>query len=259
MDLEWLFFAFLPVIGHVLYGLPPDPDDPHDKRITLHNGDGFAALDEAPNPSRLLGLRAVSGDGVTPLAAEGSRESGVTVDVSAVDSRPCWVVVETPKTFIELGADRFHGYLQHEGLSEVIASRTSAGRENDPGRETYSKYGKIALNGVDGGLRLRTEPVGLATEIVPLLDGDLSPESMLPVRVLIGGQPGANLQLRVSQRASEQAEPSDDALYRTDAEGGASILIDRRGLWRLHTISMTALAGDAADWQSVWASLTFRL
>ena len=147
-----------------------------------------------------------------PLAAQGSRETGVTVDVSAARSRPCWLVAETPRTFIELEAAKFHGHLEHEGLTEAIRTRMPAGLEHEPGREIYSKYVKIALNHADGRLRLGTDAVGLPIEIVPLLDADLSVGAALPVRVLIGGRPGAGLQLRVSYRESERAEPSADAL-----------------------------------------------
>jgi len=259
MDIEGLIFAFLlPVIGHVLYGLPSGPDDT-DERITLHNGDGFSPADEAPNSSRMVGLRAISAVGATPLTAEGSRETGVAVDTSAVRDRPCWVVVETPPTFIELAADKFHGYLEHEGLDKVIASRKSAGHANESGREIYSKYVKIALGEAAGPPRLLTEPVGFSIEIIPSTEAALSPGSVLPVQVLVGGQPGANLQLRVSHRTPGSGEASSDSLYRTDSAGGASIAIDRTGLWRLHTISMTPSAGEAADWESLWACLTFRL
>jgi len=255
MEFDWSIVAFLSVIGHVLYGLPPKPGE---ARITLHNGDGFSALDEAPNPSRMIGLRAISGDGATPLTAEGSRETGVTVDTSAVRDRPCWVVVETPKTFIELAAGKFHGYLEHQGLDEFIASRKSAGRANEPGRETYGKYVKIALSEAAGPPRLLTEPVGFPIEIIPSTDAALSPGSILPVRVLVGERPGVNLQLRVSHRTPGGDEASD-TLYRTDSAGRASIAVERTGLWGLHTISMTPSAREEADWESLWACLTFRL
>lgn len=259
MTWEWLVFSLIPVLGHVLYGIPPDPEDSEEARITLHNGDGFSSGDESPNPGRLLRLRAVSADGETPLTADGAQDSGVTVDVSAVRSRPCWVVMETPPTFIELPAQKFHGYLEHEGLSEVIAGRKAAGRDQEPGRENYSKYVKIALADRDGGLRLRAEPVGLPIEIAPLFDAQPTLGASLPVCVLVGGRPAGGLQLRVSHRESEQAEPSGDSVFRTDQDGRAEIPIDRPGLWRLHTIAMCAAEGGDADWESLWACLTFRL
>ena len=261
MSLEWLVLACAPILGHVLYGIPPDRDESRDSRVTLHNGDDFSVRDEAPYPERLRSIRAVSDDGaVVPLAAAGRRASGVTIDVGSVRNRPCWVVVETPKTFIELEPEKFRAYLQQEGLNEVIRQRTSAGRLDAVGREIYSKYAKIALSAAGGELQLPRRPVGLPIEIVPLLEGVLTIESSLPVRVLVGGRPAASIQVRVSHRAAEAGEPSTDVIYRTDPNGEASINVHRSGLWRLHTISMAACPDPVqADWESIWASLTFRL
>ena len=261
MNLEWLIMICAPILGHVLYGIPPNPDETRDSRVTLHNGDGFSALDEAPHPKRLHSIRAMFEDGeVVPLAASGDRASGVSVDVGSVRNRPCWVVVETPKTFIELEPEKFQGYLEHEGLHEVIRQRTASGRQDAAGREIYSKYVKIALPGAGGETRLPRSPVGLPIEIIPMLDGALTAGTTLPVRVAAGGRPAANLQSRVSHRTAEGGEPSTDTIYRTDRRGEAHITIDRTGLWRVHTILMTPRPDLLkADWESIWASLTFRV
>lgn len=258
MDLEWLVLC-LPVLAHVLYGIPPDAEEDGEGLVTLHNGDGFSPADAAPRPERMLAVRAVSHAGVTPLAVSGNQETGVTVDVSAVRERPCWIVVETARTFIELDAAKFHWYLEHEGLDEPIRRRTLSGRQAEPGREIYSKYVKVALNGDAGDLRLRRETVDLPIEIVPLC-AELRAGMRLPVRVLVAGEPAGGMQLRVSHRPAEESEPSPDVLYRTDGNGQASIAVGRPGIWRLHTIAMAeAPHGEDADWESLWAGLTFRI
>jgi uncharacterized GH25 family protein len=228
--------------------------------VTLYNGDGFSLQDEAPRPERMLRVRAVSDAGVTALAVSGTRQTGVLVDATAVKERPCWVVVETEPTLIELEGGKFQGYLSHEGLNEVIERRIATGCQGEPGREIYSKYVKVALNSHDGSLRLRTEPVDLPVEIVPLSAEELEVGMRLPLRVLVAGEPGGGLQVRVSHREADAAEPSDDVLYRTDEDGKASIAIDKAGIWRVHTIAMAeAPAEEPADWESLWAGLTFRV
>lgn len=127
MDLQCLLCLSHPVIGHVLYGLPPDPDQTDEPGVLLRNGGDFSAVDEAPHRERLRNVRAVTASGVTPLPYSGSKEIGVKIDVGLVNARPCWVVVETPKTFIEIEADHFNDYLAHEGLSQVLKTRAATG------------------------------------------------------------------------------------------------------------------------------------
>lgn len=258
MELDWLTLL-IPLLGHVLYGIPPDPSCPG-TGVRLHNGDDFSDTDEPPHPERLLNVRAVTASGIAPVPVSGNRETGVALETSGVTDRPCWIVVETPGTFIEIRPDGFHRYLEHEGLSGVIGARETAGQRQQPGREIYSKYVKIALSDSDGAVRLLESPVGLPIEIVPQVPGPLRTGDTLPVRVLVNGQPAPDLQLRVSHRASEKSEPSEDIVMRTDRGGRAAVAIPQAGLWRLHTISMSPHPDPAAaDWESIWASVTFRV
>jgi hypothetical protein len=258
MDLHWLQLFLLPIVAHVLYGIPPDPEGSGESHVTLHNGDDFSTKDEAPHPERLSSVRAVTAAGAQSLQAQGTKATGVRVDTTALKGQQGWVVVETPPTLIELAPAKFESYLEHEGLNHVLQFRSANGEAELPGRELYSKHTKTALSAGGGAVRFLSCGLGLPIEFVPNHDGPLGQGSKLEVVVLVDGVAAADLQVRVSYRESEAHEPSADILTRTDERGMVSVVLDRAGIWRLHTIYMQRHEGGEADWVSVWASLTFR-
>jgi hypothetical protein len=248
-----------PVMGHVLYGLPPDPADAEDSSVRLHNGDAFSPRDGSPHADRLERVRGVAAEVTVPLAIAHDGADGVSVDTRAFALRPAFVVVETPKTFIELPPLQFLSYLTHEGLHELVAARAERNQQNQPGREIYSKYIKVALSGADGSLRLLTSAVGLPVEIVPLAPGPIRIGNVLRVRILRDGRPAPGLQVRINHRAPGKNEPGDEIVGRSGEDGEFSFTVHQAGFWRLHTISMRAIKNEKADWESSWASLTLRL
>lgn len=258
MDLHWLQLCLLPIVAHVLYGIPPDPEGSGESHVTLHNGDGFSSGDEAPHPERLSSVRAVTPSGTLSLQPLGTKATGVSINLAAVEGRPAWVVVETPTTFIELAPAKFHSYLEHEGLHNILEYRLANGEADQPGRELYSKYSKTALSSSRGSVRFLSGALGLPVEIVPISDGPLGQGSQLEVLLLVDGVAASDIQLRVSYRESEAHNPIADVLTRSDENGMAMVTLDRPGIWRLHTISMQRHTGGAAEWVSNWASLTFR-
>lgn len=253
VDLFW-FGAALPLLGHVLYGLPA-----RDGRVSFHNGDDFSSADQPPKPERLQHVRAVTAGSSTPLEVHGTVDSQVHVNALHL-APPAWIVVETAPVFIELVADSFTRYLEHEGLREVVAARSTAGTAAQPGREVYSKHTKTAISERDGEVALVAAPVGMPIEMVPMVAQPVTVGSRLTIVVLVDGQPAANLQIRAHQREAEATTPREVACLRTNHDGIAAIPIDAPGLWRLHTISMTPHTNPVeADWRSRWASLTFRI
>jgi hypothetical protein len=259
MELLWLLILAVPILGHVLYGLPPSAEEAHQQGVSLHNGDDFAPSDQPPHPERLERARGVTADGGVSLAVDGDRVTGVTIESQPLTQRPAWTVVETPKTFIELAATKFASYLQHEGLGHVLEYRTQYGEADAAGREIYSKYVKTALSHPDGSLSLLTAAVGLPIEIVPLDAGPIRPGQNISIQVFVAGVPASDLQVRVSHREPTQNTANADLIGRTDSDGVFTAPIIAPGFWRFHAISMQRIARDGADWESLWASLTFRL
>jgi uncharacterized GH25 family protein len=161
--------------------------------------------------------------------------SGTTPAVIAYRSRP---------TMITLAAARFTTYLREHGLERIIELRAKRGDTTKPGRELFSRCAKAQLRGVV------REPVGLRYEIV----AEAQSATAFRGRVLFEGKPLAGA-LVVAQSKRNLAAPLS---VRSDANGAFSFTLDQRGLWLIKSVHMVeAPAKSGADWESLWASLTF--
>lgn len=159
-----------------------------------------------------------------------------------------WIVYDSNHARVELDGPKFDAYLGEEGLEAVRETR--AGK---PGmvREIYSRCAKSLLavgEPGDGFDRV----LGLELELVPEKNPyALKAGEALPVRLLHRGKPLAGALVVAISRESRIA-------VRSDAEGRAELHLDRSGLWLVKAVHMVpAPAGSSADWESLWASLTF--
>jgi hypothetical protein len=81
----------------------------------------------------------------------------------------------------------------------------------------------------------------------------LEPDGRFPVRLLYHGRP---LEGALVAALSQDGGPPRHA--RTD-RAGRVVLTLAPGIWLLKTVHMVAApAGSGADWESIWASLTFK-
>jgi hypothetical protein len=173
------------------------------------------------------------------------RADGETTAVIAYRSRP---------TFIELPPAKFEEYLRLEGLDSIIDLRTRRGERDKPGRERFFRYAKALLTGARTSTAV-TQPVGLGYEIVPDEDPTIG-ASPFRGRVLYRGAPLTG----VLVVAMLQSDPSVRMTMRSDAQGAFSFLLPRPGVWLIkatHMIRASFFSG--AEWDSLWASLTFEL
>lgn len=158
---------------------------------------------------------------------------------------------------IELPADRFNAYLELEGLQAILALRAARGEADQPAREIYSRCAKsLLLSGPAAAQGPAADrelgfPLELVAERRPetLPDGDA-----LPVRLLHEGQPLAGALVVALRRA----DPARTIERRSDAEGRVRLPLSGAGPWLVKAVHMRpAPAGSGADWESLWASLTF--
>ena len=164
--------------------------------------------------------------------------------------------MHTVPNFIELAPDKFLDYLKEEGLSEVIAWRTQHGEAGKPGRERYSKFAKsLVLSGTAD--EHQPPALGFPIEIVPERNPYLlHAGEELPVRVLLRGKPAPHLQVEAAW--ADQGQSKTTVIGRTDSTGRIRVPLTSAGQWRLHSLHMERCAEPAvADWESLWASLTF--
>jgi uncharacterized GH25 family protein len=168
-----------------------------------------------------------------------------------------WIVYDSGHSSLALGAAKFERYLGQEGLERIRRLRASRGQSGVPAREIYSRCAKSLLAVGDRAGAGFDRVLGLELELVPEKNPYLlKAGETLPVRLLYHGKPleGALV------TALPQGAPDARVSSRSDRRGHADLRLDRPGLWLVKAVHMvSAPAGSGADWESLWASLTFEL
>jgi hypothetical protein len=171
------------------------------------------------------------------------RADGQFTAVIAYRSRP---------SYIEMAPAAFEDYLRQEGLDRIVASRTELGERAKKGREYFSRDAKALLTGARPSPAV-TQPVGLEYEIVPDQDptvhaGAFRGHALYEGRPLQGALVVAIL----------KSDPSVRMAARTGGQGSFAFALPRSGVWLIKSVHMVrAWFFSAADWESLWASLTF--
>ena len=193
-------------------------------------------------------------DLVSALRMPGVKDpGGAEIAVSAAGSR--LFAFESTPVPIELPAEKFAAYLREEGLTPAIAARKAERREEEPGREVYSRRAKAILQVGATATDTVSTPIGHTLEIVPernpLLLGEKEP---LPVRIYWRGDPlsGASVHL---ESLSVGIVPEQTLV--TDGEGRAYFRFPHRGAWKLDVVWTEPIDDPQADFNTVFASLTF--
>lgn len=238
-------------------------------RITLlaNVGGVFPVGDSFTTPERVASARLVGAGTDAAIPPPYRREAdALAADVIAPSAPGTYVgVFEIKPRVGEKTGGVFEEHLKHQGLTQVAADRAARGETAKGVRERYSRYGKTLISVGSGGDRsAATQPLGLKIELVPLVDpATLSAGSRLRVRLLLDGKrlPGA---LAGAIYAGAKATPDSWPLTAmTDARGEAEFLLEHRGPWLVRAVTMQRRQNesgpDAADWETYWASLTFRL
>ena len=181
-------------------------------------------------------------DGADP--AGWLRADGRATAIVAYQSRP---------SFVEVPAAKFEEYLRQEGLERVVTIRQERGITGKPGREYFSRYAKALLTG-RGASDAVSRPLGLQYEIVPDADPTVR-IGPFQGRVLYGGEALSGALVM----AMLESDPSVRLMTRTDSRGAFSLALPRGGVWLIKSVHMVATWWwSRADWESFWASLTFK-
>ncbi len=152
----------------------------------------------------------------------------------------------------------FEQYLGAEGLERVRELPTYRPRPGKPIEEIYSRCAKaLVLAGAPSGDLPADRTLGLPLELI----AERSPyapgfDRQLPVRLLYQGKPLAGALVV----AFTKNEPGKKLKLRTDHDGRVRLRLDRAGVWLVTAVHLfPAPRGARADWESLWASLTFEV
>jgi uncharacterized GH25 family protein len=221
--------------------------------VGLRVGEGHRGDAVARNAARIrrfvlagpAGEQTIAGaDGAEPAGSARVTTAGLLV--IGYHSRPSRITLE---------AEKFEAYLAEEGLERIAALRAERRESAQPGRELYSRCakalvvsGRLATGGHDRRLGL---PLELVPEANPYVSG-----RRLPIRILFQGRPleGALVV------ALPREEPGSRLAARSDRDGRAVFALEAGRTWLVKAVHMVpAPAGTGADWESLWASLTFEI
>lgn len=199
-----------------------------------------------------------------------------------------WVAgVSTRARNIEMSAEDFNGYLEHDGVIDMLAQRRQNNSLDQDAVEKYSKHVKTIFQVGDQISNDWQTVLGYPIEFVPLENPyDLHPGHALRVELLFQGQPLANQLVYADKVTTSPAththadgtthshdgaaehshEEGTDHSHtegaiqlRTDVNGILSIPIDAKGIWYLRTIHLVTSDEPGLTHESNWATLTFEV
>ena len=220
------------LVGQDMLGDPIPRDEGAIERFVVRQG-GSESVIPGRDGSDPAGILRIPGDGLL---------------VVGYQSRP---------RRIELPREKFEAYLGEEGLDAVAAMFAGAKKQPRVARERFSRSAKALLSSGPTRASQKDQVLGLRLELVA--GGNPYAASLrddMRFTLLYEGapRPGALV------IAINRDDPSAKLSTRSDAHGRVSFRFPRGGVWLVKAVHMVPLPqGQDADWESIWASLTFEL
>lgn len=247
----------LPTFGHDMWIEPvPGPIEPGDLvRMDVRMGHGGAVEPVLRNEGRLL---RAEGHGPSRTLDLPGLHGAQPMGVLRPDEPGTWILAyEGNAAPHRLTPGRFEDYLAEEGLEHIAELRRRAGTTETPGTELYSRSLKgLVTVGADAhdGRRPEDRRIGLPLELVlERIEGD----GHLTLRLYADAPPRGPLAgSKVDFRRPDGPEP--EAWGRTDDDGRIRVRLDP-GPWVAATVWMREEPSEAADWRTVFTTLTFVL
>ncbi len=158
---------------------------------------------------------------------------------------------------LELTAEEFKEYLEHEGLDRVVKEREVKGLSGKPVVEKYSKHVKALLQVGSSSSEDYNLELGYPIEFIPLQNPyELSVGDLIDFQLVYKGELLANTVVHYGT-SSEDGNQVNASI--TDDDGEFSFEISRPGAWYVGTIHMEESKESGLDYESNWATLTFEI
>lgn len=265
----WLLASVMvstPVSAHEMFLKPentnPAPDSA--QTVRLINGT-FDKSENAIARKRMVDVRIVGDADVIkpPPSAWYDDENASYLDFQSGAAGTKVIGVSTKPRIITMSPDEFVAYLRHDGVLDTLAVFE---KENTLAliRERYSKHVRTVIQVGDRKSDAYATTLGYPVEII--LDQNPYKRKFgdnISFRVLYAGEPVANQWARASYEGFHGHDASGGHInayaMRTDAEGRAGFLLSHKGLWYISLIHMQKIDDPDADYESNWATITFRV
>ncbi|HKK74508.1 MAG TPA: DUF4198 domain-containing protein [Saprospiraceae bacterium] len=287
-----LIFAFVLLSSHDMYlkldsyFLSPNSS----ATIQLFNGT-FHKSDNVITRDRMVDVSLVGNAQRTQVDSnQWAEKDNITLLDFETGAAGTWIAgVSTRARNIEMSAEDFNGYLEHDGVIDMLAQRQQNNTLDQAAVERYSKHVKTIFQVGEQTSTDWQTVLGYPIEFVPLENPyDLHPGHALRVELLLEGKPLANQLVYVNKVATATAththadgsthshaeeggqehshgEGTDHShtggamQFRTDTDGILSIPIDAKGIWHLRTIHLVTSDEPGLTHESNWATLTFEV
>lgn len=250
-------FGSATVSAHEFWVEPSTFTLEHGGRIGVHLcvGDGFEGWSLARDGRRIEKFIAAGPAGEQPIVGlDGSDPAGIGRFIA-----PGGYVIayRSNHAFQELPADRFEQHLHDKGLERIAELRKQRGEGSRKTREAYSRHAKALIRVGDSRGVVADCQMDLRLELVAEPGLLLEPAGATQrFRLLYQGKPLSGALVA----AARLGTADDDLRTRTDADGRAKFVLRAPGVWRITAVHMIEAPSDvAAEWESLWASLTFEL
>ncbi len=243
--------SMLVILGHNTWLVAKDETD--EIKIEVINSDKFPESDSAVKPERIADFRLFTESNSIEITNYKTEENSLAASLKN-DKKAKLVALELHPHPIVLEAEKFAGYIKSETAENFVAPRFIEGKTTKAQRESYAKFAKVLLANNSFDII-----VGQKLEIVLQSNpAQLERGEKLKIKVLLSGEPIENL--RVSVGAENLNGGKYFAHSRTNENGLAELEISGGGLWfaRTHFIRPYFDAAEF-DWESFWASVTFRI
>lgn len=223
--------------------------------VSLCLGDHFDGWSVARDARRIETFVAIGPAGQQPIVGrDGSDPAGIARFTAA----GVYVLgYRSNHAFTEMPAPRFEEYLKEKGLEKIVALRKERGASDRKAREAYSRYAKSLIHVGDATGGGGDRPVGFRLELVAESNPyEKQSGNEHSFHLLFDGKPLAGALVTATRR-----DAADSKIHaRTDAGGRARFLLREAGVWLIASVHMVAAPQSiAAEWESLWASLTYEL
>ena len=171
---------------------------------------------------------------------------------------------QSQPSFVELEAAKFNKYLETEGIEFIREERESRGESQSPAPEYFVRCAKALLQTGPVNDDVYKSKLGYKLELIPQSNPyALNENNELVFQLIYDDAPIKN---RLVQ-AFNKSDPEVIQKVRTDANGMATVKIDRTGIWLVKAVQIIPIKGRPqtvaglrpAKWQSYWASYLFEM
>lgn len=246
------------ILAHDFWVQPSDFTPQPGELVNVHLYVGHV---DAPEPvkrnsTRIEKFSLLGIDGETPIpGSDGKDPAGL---VRPAKAGLHIVVYDSNHARSELEADKFEAYLREEGLESIITERKKRSESSKAGVEIYSRCAKALVCVGEAPFKGSADrAVGLKLELITGSNpAALKPGDDVSISLMFDGQPLEGV--KVILKSGRQPHGASEA--RTGKDGNVTLKAPDAGLCVITAVHMIRLPeGSDADWESIWASLSFKV